>query len=128
MKNTIKLIFALFFLTVVNFNQSFAQSKQSCFNLNLNFEGTIDLNISDNLEVNIYNGLMKELLKDDLIQSKKSFSFEFEKGQITVDGQRLKGRNYHKYRDIMEEDMNDPKLFKMVWTDGKLKKFQIKTS
>jgi len=127
MKTLVRIITAVSFLFFGISTQSTAQSQQSIWNLNIDFEGTLDLSLNDDFQIVIYNGLMKELLKDDLIKSKKSFSFEFEDDSILVDDRKLKGRNYQKYRDILEEDMGDPKQFKMVWKRGKLVKFQIRT-
>lgn len=128
MKNLVRIIAAVSLLVFGMSTLSVAQSDKSKSNFSIDFEGSFDLSIGDNIEINIYNGLMKQLLKDDLIESKDDFVFEFEDGAIIVDGRKLRGRNYHKYRDILEEDMGNPNQFKLEWVEGVLKKFQIRTS
>lgn len=127
MKNTIKITTAIFLFTFAFLTQMDAQSKQSSFNISIDFDGKMDLSIGDNFEIKLYNGLTKELMKDGLIRSDDDFSFEIDNDKVFVDGKRLRGRNLNKYQDIAREDLGDPRHFHLVWKEGNLTKLKIKT-
>jgi len=127
MKNTIKITTAIFFFVFLFLTQTNAQSKQSDSSFSITIEGDWDLDFAGGISINLYNGLTKQLKKDGLIKSEDDYHFILENDGIRVDGKRLKGRDLHKFQDMIRDDFEDIRLFEIKWKDGSLATLKIKT-